>query len=87
MLPGALNELMEALSERRGWPGARPHMARHSFATNVSASGATLDEIRDLLGHQSFTASTVYLNPGQERLREAVARVPVPRDNAHGTLR
>ena len=46
-------------------PAARPHMARHAFATNVSASGATLDEIRDLLGHQSFTASEVYLHPGR----------------------
>jgi site-specific recombinase XerD len=88
MRPGAINELLEALSERAGLGRrARPHMARHSFATNVSASGATLDEIRDLLGHQSFTASAVYLNPGHERLREAVARVPVPRDRTHEALR
>jgi site-specific recombinase XerD len=52
------------------------------------ASGATLDEVRDLLGHASFTASEVYLHPSAERLREAVARVPVPRgDGAHGVLR
>jgi site-specific recombinase XerD len=88
MRPGALNELLEALSERAGLGRrARPHMARHSFATNVSASGATLDEIRDLLGHQSFTASAVYLHPGDERLREAVDRVPVPRDSTHEVLR
>jgi integrase/recombinase XerD len=88
MRPGALNELMEALSERAGLGRrVRPHMARHSFATNVSASGATLDEIRDLLGHQSFTASAVYLHPGHERLREAVDRVPVPRDSPHEVLR
>ena len=88
MRPGALNELLEALSERGGLGRrARPHMARHGFATNVSASGATLDEVRDLLGHQSFTASSVYLHPGHERLREAVDRVPVPRDSAHEILR
>jgi len=62
-------------------------MARHAFATNVSASGATLDEIRELLGHQSFTASEVYLHPSPQRLREAVDRVPVPRGGAHGALR
>jgi integrase/recombinase XerD len=88
MRPGALNELLEALSERAGLGRrARPHMARHGFATNVSASGATLDEIRDLLGHQSFTASAVYLHPGHDRLREAVDRVPVPRDSTHEVLR
>ena len=62
-------------------------MARHAFATNVMASGATLDEVRDLLGHASFTASEVYLHPSPERLREAVARVPVPRGGAHEILR
>ena len=88
MRPGALNDLLEALSRRAGLARqARPHMARHAFATNVAASGATLDEIKDLLGHPSFTASEVYLHPSPERLREAVARVPVPRGSAHGVLR
>jgi site-specific recombinase XerD len=59
----------------------------HTFAANVAASGATLDEIRDLLGHSSFTASEVYLHPSPGRLREAVDRVPVPRDGAEGILR
>jgi integrase/recombinase XerD len=53
----------------------------------VMASGATLDEVRDLLGHASFTASEVYLHPSPERLREAVARVPVPRGGAYGIPR
>jgi integrase/recombinase XerD len=84
MRPGALNELLEALSDRAGLDRrARPHMARHAFATNVAASGATLDEIRDLLGHESFTASAVYLHPSPGRLRDAVARVPVPRGDTH----
>jgi integrase/recombinase XerD len=88
MRPGALNDLLAALSRRAGLARrARPHMARHSFATNVAGAGATLDEIRDLLGHASFTASQVYLHPGPERLREAVARVPVPRGVAGGAVR
>ena len=50
--PGALNDLLAALSRRAGLARqARPHMARHAFAANVAASGATLDEIKDLLGH------------------------------------
>ena len=52
MRPGALNDLLAALSRRAGLARqARPHLARHAFAANVAASGATLDEIKDLLGH------------------------------------
>ena len=88
MRPGALNDLLAALSRRAGLARqARPHLARHAFAANVAASGATLDEIKDLLGHSSFTASEVYLHPSPQRLREAVARVPVPRGGAHEVIR
>ncbi len=88
MLPGAVNDLLAALSRRAGLARqARPHLARHAFAANVAASGATLDEIKDLLGHASFTASEVYLHPSPGRLREAVARVPVPRGGVHEDLR
>lgn len=88
MRPGALNDLLAALSRRAGLARqARPHLARHAFAANVAASGATLDEIKDLLGHSSFAASEVYLHPSPGRLREAVDRVPVPRGGAGGILR
>jgi len=54
-------------------------MLRHGFATNVVAAGATLDELKDLLGHVSFTSSEVYVHPDRERLRDAVDRVGSPR--------
>jgi site-specific recombinase XerD len=56
-----------------------PHQLRHGFATNVVAAGATLDEIRELLGHAFITSSQVYLQPTAQRLRAAVDRVPTPR--------
>jgi site-specific recombinase XerD len=80
MRPQALNELLAALSQRAGLArGVHPHALRHSFGTNVAASGATLDEIKDLLGHAFLTSSEVYLHPSPTRLREAVDRVAVPR--------
>jgi integrase/recombinase XerD len=80
MRPAALNELFEALSRRAGLARTiRPHMLRHGFATNVVAAGATLDELKDLLGHASFTSSEVYIHPDRERLRDAVDRVGSPR--------
>jgi integrase/recombinase XerD len=78
--PQALNELLAALSQRAGLGrGVHPHALRHSFASNVAASGATLDEIKDLLGHAFVTSSEVYLHPAPDRLRQAVNRVGVPR--------
>jgi len=80
MRPQALNELMEALSRRAHLTRpVHPHALRHSFGTNLGASGATLDEIKDLMGHAAFTSSEVYLHPDDGRLREAVDRVPLPR--------
>lgn len=80
MRPQALNELLEALSRRaRLTRPVHPHALRHSFGTNLSASGATLDEIKDLLGHSSFTSSEIYLHPSHGRLREAVDKVALPR--------
>lgn len=80
MRPAALNELFVALSGRAGLSRAiRPHMLRHGFATNVMAAGATVDELKDLLGHASFTSSEVYVHPDRDRLRDAVDRVSSPR--------
>jgi site-specific recombinase XerD len=80
MRPGALNELLADLSRRAGLSrGIHPHQLRHSMATNVVAAGATLDEIRELLGHAAITSSQVYLHPSPDRLRAAVDRVDLPR--------
>ncbi len=80
MRPQALNELLERLSRRAGLGRVvHPHQLRHSFANAVSESGATLDEIKDLLGHAAITSSEVYLHPAPDRLREAVDRVDLPR--------
>src|SRR6266536_3383556 len=80
MRPKALNELLADLSRRAGVPRAiHPHQLRHSMATNVAAAGATLDEIRELLGHAAITSSQVYLHPAAGRVRDAVDRVELPR--------
>jgi integrase/recombinase XerD len=78
--PQALNELFCDLSRRAGLARpVHPHMLRHAMATNVVAAGATLDELKDLLGHAWLTSSEAYLHPSPERLRAAVQRVGSPR--------
>ena len=48
--------------------------------SNIADAGGGLDEVADLLGHTSISSSQVYLHPDPARLREAVERVPSPRE-------
>lgn len=52
-----------------------PHRLRHSFATRLIERGAALDEVRDLLGHESIATTQVYIATSPERLRAAVERL------------
>ena len=52
MRPGAVNELLAALSRRAGLErGIHPHMLRHCFGSNVLEAGGAVDEVQALLGH------------------------------------
>ncbi|MGW1341322.1 tyrosine-type recombinase/integrase [Kribbella sp. NPDC002412] len=76
MRPGAINELLAALSRRAGLDRpVHPHMLRHAFASNVLEAGGTLDEAQALLGHASPLSTQVYLHPSTTRLRAAVDNV------------
>jgi site-specific recombinase XerD len=82
---GAINELLASLSRRAGLQRRiRPHQGRHGFADNVMAAGGKLDELAELLGHDSPMSSQPYLHPSHERLRDAVDRVPSPRLTPEG---
>jgi site-specific recombinase XerD len=51
-----------------------------TLLSTSSDAGAGIDVIADLLGHFSVASSQVYLHPDPARLREAVEKVPSPRD-------
>jgi len=62
MRPGALNELLAALSRRAKLAReVHPHMLRHCFGSNVLEAGGALDEAQALLGHASAASTQVYL--------------------------
>ena len=87
MRPDAIGELIAAAGKRAGLSRrVRPHQLRHAFGSNLADAGAAVDEISGLLGHASVSSSQVYIHPAPGRLRQAVERVPVPRDLA-GTAR
>jgi integrase len=85
MKPDAVNDLFAALSRRAGLAaGVRPHMLRHTFASNVLDAGGALDEVQELLGHASIGSTQVYIHPDPGRLRAAVERVGSARLAAAG---
>lgn len=53
---------------------ARVHDLRHSCASRLLASGATVAEVRDMLGHSSITVTERYLHVEQDQLANAVLR-------------
>ena len=75
----AVTELFGRLGDRAGLPrSVTAHMLRHGFASSLADSGATVDEIAELLGHSRLSSSDRYLHPADQRLREAVNRVAAP---------
>lgn len=57
----------------------RPHMLRHTAATNWVRAGTDLDVVKALLGHASLAATSVYLHARDEDKRRAVEAVAAAR--------
>lgn len=53
----------------------RPHMLRHTAATNWVRAGVDLDVVQRLLGHASMASTSVYLHASDEDRRRAVEAV------------
>jgi len=83
MPPDAVNALTAACSRRAGLARVvTPHQLRHAFGSNLADAGGGLDEIQELLGHASLSATKIYMHPDPGRLRAAVDLVPSPREQA-----
>ena len=70
----AAKGFFDRLATECGFP-VRPHMFRHSAATNWVRAGVDLDVVQRLLGHASLASSTVYLHAADEDKRRAVEAV------------
>lgn len=69
--PDGVERLFVRLSARVGFR-ARPHMLRHSFASEVASVTKDPALVKELLGHASVSSSDVYLHARWEDLRAAV---------------
>lgn len=50
-----------------------PHVLRHSFATHLLAQGANLQEVKELLGHDSLASTQVYTHNDINSLKKVYA--------------
>lgn len=76
MSTGTVRKWLAALSARAGLERAvTPHMFRHATATELLARGASIDVVKELLGHASIRSTEVYLHPGADAQRAAVDRL------------
>lgn len=53
-----------------GFEGFYPHALRHSFATNLQVRGASVSEIKEMIGHSSVATTERYLHGFEGRLEE-----------------
>jgi len=69
--PGSVEELFVRLSAKVGHR-ARPHMLRHSFASEVALATKDPALVKELLGHASISSTDVYMHARWDDMRAAV---------------
>jgi site-specific recombinase XerD len=57
--------------KKAGVPGT-PYSLRHSFAQNLLASGASIFDIKDMMGHEVLKTTGRYLSIDTQLMRKAL---------------
>lgn len=71
-----LRMLIKQLSDAAGLrKDVHPHALRHTFAVALLETNVDLETIRELLGHNSITTTSIYLHCSPSRRRAAIDRL------------
>jgi site-specific recombinase XerD len=74
----AIYRRVKIYAAKIGRPDTNPHDLRHSFATRLLESGASVREVQELLGHADLRTTQVYLSVSGAHLEEAIGRLNQP---------
>lgn len=75
-----VSRIVHAACRRCGLPLVGAHRLRHTAATETLRAGASLEEISQLLRHQSTFTTAIYAKVDRERLRELARPWPGGRE-------
>lgn len=71
--PPSINTMRHRMAmafKAAGLAGFYPHALRHSFATNLQRKGASIAEIKEMMGHSSVATTERYLHEFEGRMEE-----------------
>ncbi len=54
-----------------------PHKLRHSFATVLRESGAKLEELQELLGHDNIATTRIYTHINRRHMAAVINKIPI----------
>lgn len=72
---GSLDGMVHTLQRKAGLPMKGPHKLRHTFASRMLEVGASIEELRVLLGHASITQTARYTHASASSTRAAIDRL------------
>jgi integrase len=84
--PGRISKAMLRATREAGLIDFRPHDLRRTYATRKLQSGYTLDQVKDLLGHDSIETTEVYAYHDVESLRAPHNFSTVPVGNPEASV-
>ncbi len=73
---GGVYAIVHAACVRAGVPHVHPHRLRHTVATEMLRSGASLTEIGQVLRHQSVLTTAIYAKVDRDGLRQLASPWP-----------
>ena len=68
--PSTIRKKLKRVFLKAGFKDFYPHALRHSFATNLQSKGASIAEIKEMMGHASIATTERYLHGFDGKLRE-----------------